>query len=98
MQAKLRDGHGLSAYILMELIRPAPSQSTLLRNCQWTDAEAVSELGIYGTFLRKGPEVLLNAQAGPPPRPCEGPVAHRQWAQLQAVSELGVKRVWLHNI
>lgn len=57
-------GEGLAAYILMERIRPAVSTCALLRNGEWMIEETVSELGIYGGFVKKGDDVLLNEASG----------------------------------
>jgi hypothetical protein len=54
----------LSAYILMQRILPPNQTSVLVRNGVWEEAETVSELGIYGTFVRSGSKVLLNTEAG----------------------------------
>lgn len=40
------------AYILMDRIRPPPFKNVLVRNGQATEAQVISELGIYGTFIR----------------------------------------------
>ena len=36
----------------------------MLRDGQLLEAESLSELGVYGTFIRQGDDVLLNKQAG----------------------------------
>ena len=36
----------------------------MLRDGQLLEAESLSELGVYGTFIRRGDDVLLNRQAG----------------------------------
>jgi hypothetical protein len=36
----------------------------MVRNGQAVIAETLSELGIYSTLVRKGAEILLNAEAG----------------------------------
>lgn len=42
---------------------PAPSQrSVLVRGGAWEVADSLSELGVYGVFLRQGDTVLLNAE------------------------------------
>lgn len=64
LQAALRAGSGLSAYILMQRILPPPQRSLLVRQGVWSDEETVSELGIYGTYLRRGQQVLLNSEVG----------------------------------
>ncbi|KAJ9512241.1 hypothetical protein QJQ45_012796 [Haematococcus lacustris] len=63
--ARLREGgEGLSAFILMQKILPPPQRSVLVRAGQWAEADTLSELGVYGVFLRRGDQVLLNAEAG----------------------------------
>lgn len=52
-------GEGLAAYILMQRIVPPPQRSVFVRNGQWQEDESLSELGIYGTFLKVGREVSL---------------------------------------
>lgn len=61
---KLSTGTDLAAYILMQRIRP-PIQPTLIaRHGEPVQIDSLSELGIFGTFVRKGDEVLLNKEAG----------------------------------
>jgi len=62
--SRLSDPVGLSAFILMHKIRPPAQRSVLVRNGEWAEADTLSELGIYGTFLRRGKEVLLNEEVG----------------------------------
>ncbi|GFR52731.1 hypothetical protein Agub_g15268 [Astrephomene gubernaculifera] len=57
-------GEQLSAFILMQRILPPVNKSVLVRNGRWQEAETLSELGIYGTFVRHGDEVILNKQSG----------------------------------
>lgn len=57
-------GGGLSAYILMQRILPPQSRSVLVRNGQWQATDTLSELGIYGTFVRHNDAVLVNKQSG----------------------------------
>ncbi|GLC35901.1 hypothetical protein PLESTF_001238000 [Pleodorina starrii] len=65
LRAALRaGGEQLSAYILMQRILPPANRSVLVRNGQWSQGETLSELGIYGTFVRHGDAVLLNQQSG----------------------------------
>lgn len=61
---KLRAAEGLSAFILMQKILPPRQRSVLVRNGEWREADTVSELGIYGTFLRRGKQQLLNEEVG----------------------------------
>eukprot|EP00775_Hariotina_reticulata_P013550 gene13550-13677_t len=48
-------GEGLAAYILMQRIIPPPQRSIFVRGGAWREDESLSELGIYGTYLRAGP-------------------------------------------
>jgi hypothetical protein len=50
-------GPGLGAFILMQRILPPPQRSVLARQGAWSEEETLSELGIYGTFLRRGQQV-----------------------------------------
>ena len=36
----------------------------MVRNGKMIEVESLSELGIYGTYLRRGKEVIINRQAG----------------------------------
>jgi glutathione synthetase len=55
----------LSAYILMQRIRPAITAKTpILRNGQESQIEAVSELGIYGFVLARNYEIIENETCG----------------------------------
>ena len=64
LTSALLGAKGLSAYILMQKILPPPQRSILVRNGKWQEAETVSELGIYGTFLKQGESILLNEEVG----------------------------------
>lgn len=64
MVDRLSGKQGLAAYILMQRIRPQIHKSVLLRNEESFEEDTVSELGIYGVYLSKGKEVLLNKSAG----------------------------------
>ncbi|KAK7397239.1 hypothetical protein VNO78_18406 [Psophocarpus tetragonolobus] len=53
-----------AAYILMQRIFPTISAAALMRNgCVHKD-HAISELGIYGTYLRNKDKVIMNKQSG----------------------------------
>ncbi len=39
-------------------------RSTLLREGKTIEVDTLSELGIYGTFVRRGDRVILNREAG----------------------------------
>jgi glutathione synthetase len=64
LSTRLLSHNGLSAFILMQKILPPPQKSVLVRNGQYQEADTVSELGIYGTFLRHGGDILLNEEVG----------------------------------
>ncbi len=36
----------------------------MVRNGQMIEVDSLSELGIYGTYLRRGDSVIINRQAG----------------------------------
>lgn len=46
----------------MQKIQPPAQRSILVRNGKWDTAETVSELGIYGTYLRRGTAELMNKE------------------------------------
>lgn len=46
----------------MQKIRPPPVSGVLVRNGLWEEGEVLSELGIYGVFLRQGQHVMLNTE------------------------------------
>lgn len=53
-----------AAYILMQRIFPNTSAAVLMRNGCWHKDHAVSELGIFGTYLRNKDRVVVNNQSG----------------------------------
>ena len=64
LKAKLQAGGELGDLILMQRILPPVNKSIMVRLGKATETETLSELGIYGTYLRKGNNVLLNREAG----------------------------------
>ncbi|GAB4819324.1 hypothetical protein N2152v2_006370 [Parachlorella kessleri] len=65
LRARLQQGGpGLAAFVLMQRIKPPVNRSIMVRNGVATTAETLSELGIYGTLVRRGQQVLHNAEAG----------------------------------
>lgn len=65
LAARLRQGgEGLRAYILMQRIKPPPQKTLFVRQGGQSEGESLSELGIYGTYLKCGPQVVLNKEAG----------------------------------
>lgn len=48
----------------MQRIRPKANKGAMLKKGQCTVDDTLSELGIYGTFIRKGNDVILNNVAG----------------------------------
>nr|XP_009592810.1 glutathione synthetase, chloroplastic [Nicotiana tomentosiformis]XP_016503442.1 PREDICTED: glutathione synthetase, chloroplastic [Nicotiana tabacum] len=59
-----KEGTGSDAFILMQRIFPTVSHSILMREGIPHKEQTISELGIYGTYLRNKTEVLINQQAG----------------------------------
>ncbi|XP_020101793.1 glutathione synthetase, chloroplastic isoform X3 [Ananas comosus] len=54
----------LSAYILMQRIFPTASLAYLVREGVCHRGDAISELGIYGAYLRNKDKVIMNDQCG----------------------------------
>lgn len=54
----------LAAYILMQRIFPTASLAFLVREGVWHQDNAISELGIYGAYLRNKDKVIMNDQCG----------------------------------
>ena len=55
-----------TAFILMDRVHPPPQQGFILKAGQFTlePLPLISELGIFGTYVRKGERVLLNTEGG----------------------------------
>ncbi|XP_024031458.1 glutathione synthetase, chloroplastic, partial [Morus notabilis] len=53
-----------AAYILMQRIFPTVSSTFLLRNGICHKNDAISELGLYGAYLRNTDKVIINEQCG----------------------------------
>jgi len=54
----------LDGYILMQLIKPDPFPSIILRGGKANDVIAISELGIYGGFISDGENIIFNSVLG----------------------------------
>lgn len=52
------------SYILMDRIKSPVTKNVMLRNGELTEAEVISELGIFGVYVAKNNEILENYQAG----------------------------------
>ncbi|XP_077218253.1 glutathione synthetase 2 isoform X2 [Tasmannia lanceolata] len=63
---KLQEGgnEGLAAYILMQRIFPTTSLAFLVRDGIGHQDHVISELGIYGAYLRNKEKVIMNDQCG----------------------------------
>lgn len=59
-----RRDKGLAAYILMQRIQPPAQRAVMVRGGAAVLAPTLSELGIYSTYVRRGANVLLSAEAG----------------------------------
>ena len=65
LAARLRQGGpGLAAYILMQRIQPPAQRAIMVRRGAAVEADTLSELGVYSTWVRRGSTVLLSAEAG----------------------------------
>ncbi|KAJ6844449.1 glutathione synthetase, chloroplastic [Iris pallida] len=54
----------LAAYILMQRIFPTASRSYLMREGICHQENAISELGVYGAYLRNRDKVIMNQECG----------------------------------
>lgn len=54
----------LSAYVLMQRLKPPPQKSVFLKNGRIIETDALSELGIYSCILSDGKEVVVNEFSG----------------------------------
>ncbi|XP_067163818.1 glutathione synthetase isoform X1 [Apteryx mantelli] len=62
---KIKDSPERTSYILMDKIKPQPSKNYLLRaHSPLTVSECISELGIFGVYVRQGKEMVMNKSAG----------------------------------
>lgn len=58
-------GSERTAYILMDKIKPTPSHNYLLRrDGPITVSNCLSELGVFGAYVRQGTEMVMNEQVG----------------------------------
>ncbi|KAL3131092.1 hypothetical protein ABBQ38_000403 [Trebouxia sp. C0009 RCD-2024] len=64
LRLKLQTKKGLSAFILMQRIRPPINRTVMVREGQVVEADTLSELGIFGYLVRRGDKVLHNKGAG----------------------------------
>uniref|UniRef100_A0A8D2NVP6 Glutathione synthetase n=1 Tax=Zosterops lateralis melanops TaxID=1220523 RepID=A0A8D2NVP6_ZOSLA len=62
---KIKDSPERTSYILMDKIKPQPALNYLLRaHSPLQMSECISELGIFGVYVRQGRELVLNQAAG----------------------------------
>ncbi|KFV83167.1 Glutathione synthetase, partial [Struthio camelus australis] len=62
---KIKDSPERTSYILMDKIKPQPSKNYLLRaHSPLKVSECISELGIFGVYVRQGKEMVMNKSAG----------------------------------
>ncbi|KAF7064115.1 hypothetical protein CFC21_070529 [Triticum aestivum] len=64
IRLKKEGGDALSAYILMQRIFPKASLASLVRGGVCHEALTVSELGMYGAYLRNKDKVIINDKCG----------------------------------
>ena len=67
----------------------------MLRDGQLLEAESLSELGVYGTFIRQGDDVLLNKQAGHLVRTKVGPHCSLEPFCSLCLFQSAIPRPWL---
>ena len=61
---RLTEGRGLAAYILMQRIQPPVHRSLMVRLGEAVEADTLSELGVYSTYVRCGERVVVSREAG----------------------------------
>ncbi|XP_015736853.1 glutathione synthetase isoform X1 [Coturnix japonica] len=62
---RIKDSPERTSYILMDKIEPQPSVNYLLRaRSPLKASKCISELGIFGVYVRQGTELVLNEAAG----------------------------------
>ena len=61
---RLGEGRGLAAYILMQRIQPPVHRSLMVRLGAAVEADTLSELGVYSTYVRCGERVVVSREAG----------------------------------
>ncbi|XP_074013793.1 glutathione synthetase [Numenius arquata] len=62
---KIRGSPERTSYILMDKIKPQPAMNYLLRaHSPLQVSECISELGIFGVYVRRGKEMVMNEAAG----------------------------------
>lgn len=65
MLEKVKDSTERTSYILMDKIKPRPVRNCLLRaNGKVQVSECISELGVFGVYVRQGEEMVLNERVG----------------------------------
>jgi hypothetical protein len=57
-------GDGWSAYIFMDLIRTPPARGSLVKKGVVSEGGVISELGVYGVWVSRGEEVVVNEECG----------------------------------
>uniref|UniRef100_A0A8C5PRF4 Glutathione synthetase n=1 Tax=Leptobrachium leishanense TaxID=445787 RepID=A0A8C5PRF4_9ANUR len=62
---KVKHGLERTSYILMDKIKPQPVKNCLLRAAGQTRlSQCISELGVFGVYVRHGDEMVLNERVG----------------------------------
>ncbi|XP_075033575.1 glutathione synthetase [Mixophyes fleayi] len=62
---RVKDSIERTSYILMDKIKPQPIRSCLLKaNGKLQVSECISELGMFGVYVRQGEEMVLNERVG----------------------------------
>ncbi|KAM8947804.1 glutathione synthetase [Pelodytes ibericus] len=62
---RCKDGLERTSYILMDKIKPQPVKNCLLKaGSQLQISECISELGMFGVYVRQGGDMVLNERVG----------------------------------
>ena len=64
MVNKLREGGKLAAYILMQRIKPVSNKSVMVRAGKYGIEDTLSELGVFGVFLKVQGDIVVNECVG----------------------------------
>jgi len=64
LRERLEQGGDLGAFILMQRILPPSHQTLTVRAGKVLEIETLSELGIFGSYLRVGDEIVMNKHGG----------------------------------
>lgn len=64
MVKKLEQGAGLAAYVLMQRIKPVEHKAVMVRNGKHKEEDTLSELGVFGVYLKVQGDIVVNECVG----------------------------------